>query len=87
MPSAAFETAAARAKAFTKKPTDDELLDLYGLFKQATVGDVNTTRPGMMAFEAKYKWDAWKKNEGTSQEEAEAQYIKLVEDLAKTYEA
>jgi diazepam-binding inhibitor (GABA receptor modulating acyl-CoA-binding protein) len=25
------------------KPTDDELLQVYGLFKQGTVGDVNTS--------------------------------------------
>lgn len=25
-----------------QKPSDDELLSLYGLFKQATVGDNNT---------------------------------------------
>jgi diazepam-binding inhibitor (GABA receptor modulator, acyl-CoA-binding protein) len=34
-----FEAAAARVKNFKTRPTDDELLALYGLFKQATVGD------------------------------------------------
>lgn len=37
-----FEAAAAAAKAFTTKPSDAELLQLYALYKQATVGDVNT---------------------------------------------
>ena len=37
-----FTQAAADAKALTKRPTDAEMLDLYSLFKQATVGDVNT---------------------------------------------
>jgi len=27
-------------KGLTKRPTDQELLELYALFKQATVGDV-----------------------------------------------
>ena len=48
--SAEFNKAADEVKALTKKPTDQELLDLYALFKQATVGDVNTARPGMMDF-------------------------------------
>ena len=29
-------------KNLKSKPTDAELLDLYGLYKQASVGDVNT---------------------------------------------
>ena len=37
-----FEEAAEAVKNLPKKPTDDELLELYALFKQATVGDVNT---------------------------------------------
>lgn len=30
------------------QPTQDDQLKFYGLFKQATIGDVNTSRPGMM---------------------------------------
>ncbi|KAF3924353.1 Triakontatetraneuropeptide [Arthrobotrys entomopaga] len=86
MTSAAFDAAAERAKAFTKDPGSENKLKLYGLFKQANVGDNNTAKPGMMAFEAKYKWQAWEDNKGMSQEEAEAQYIKLVEELAPNYE-
>ena len=51
---------------------DDELLQLYSLFKQATVGDVNTDRPGMLDFKGKAKWDAWEKVKGKSKEDAEA---------------
>ena len=42
------------------------MLELYALFKQANVGDVNTARPGMMDFKGKAKWDAWKKREAVS---------------------
>ena len=38
MPSAAFDAAAAKAKALTAA-TNDDLLALYKYFKQATVGD------------------------------------------------
>ncbi|PWA20560.1 hypothetical protein CCH79_00019966, partial [Gambusia affinis] len=37
-----FDVAAAEVKQLKAKPSDDEMLLLYSLFKQATVGDVNT---------------------------------------------
>lgn len=39
---AKFDTAAAEVKQLKAKPTDEEMLQVYSLFKQATVGDVNT---------------------------------------------
>ena len=47
-----FKAAAERVKSLTKRPSNDELLQLYALFKQASVGDCNTSRPGMMDFKA-----------------------------------
>ena len=43
-----------------KTMTNDELKEIYGLYKQATVGDINTERPGMLDFKGKAKWDSWK---------------------------
>lgn len=42
---AEFEKIAEDVKKVKTKPTDQELLDLYGLYKQAVVGDVNIGRP------------------------------------------
>lgn len=70
-----------------KRPSDDELLELYGLYKQATVGDNDTTKPGMFDFKGKYKWESWDKLKGTSQEEAEQKYIALVDQLLAKYSA
>jgi len=39
-----FLEAAERVKTLKSKPNDQEMLELYGLYKQATVGDVNTGR-------------------------------------------
>lgn len=39
-------------------------LELYGLFKQGTVGDVDTSRPGLFDLKGKAKWDAWNKQKG-----------------------
>jgi diazepam-binding inhibitor (GABA receptor modulating acyl-CoA-binding protein) len=41
---AAFIEAANDVKALPSKPSDDDLLTLYGLFKQGIVGDNNTEK-------------------------------------------
>lgn len=41
-------------------------LILYALFKQGTVGDVNTSRPGVFDLKGKAKWDAWDKQKGAA---------------------
>ncbi|XP_074551084.1 acyl-CoA-binding protein [Halichoeres trimaculatus] len=80
-----FNTAAEDVKKLKEKPADEEMLQVYSLFKQATVGDVNTPRPGMFDFTGKAKWDAWEKQKGKSQEAAMEDYIKLVEELKGKY--
>ena len=40
----AFNKAAEEVKNLKKTPSDDEMLQIYSLFKQATVGDCNTSR-------------------------------------------
>lgn len=54
---AAFNSAAERVKTLATAPSNEVLLELYALFKQATVGDVNTDRPGFMDFKGRAKWD------------------------------
>ncbi|TID16712.1 hypothetical protein CANINC_004164 [Pichia inconspicua] len=85
MVSETFKQKADAVNALPKRPTDDELLQLYGLYKQATVGDNTTEKPGMFDFKGKYKWEAWNKLQGTSQEEAEQKYIELVDELIAKY--
>ena len=76
-----FDKAAKEAKELKSKPSDDDLLILYGLFKVATVGKVDTTRPGIFDPKGKAKWDAWKKVENKSPEEAKTDYILKVKQL------
>ncbi|XP_029171771.1 acyl-CoA-binding protein homolog isoform X2 [Nylanderia fulva] len=80
-----FEAAAAAVKALTKRPTDEELLELYGLFKQATVGDNNTSKPGMLDLKGKAKWESWNKKKGVSQEQAKQNYIDYANQLIEKY--
>lgn len=83
--SAEFNKAAEDVKTLTVRPTNEELLDLYGWFKQATVGDCNTDRPGMFDLKGKAKWDNWNALKGKSKEEAEAKYIEFANGLLVKY--
>ncbi|KAI8805493.1 diazepam binding inhibitor, splice form 1c [Cladochytrium replicatum] len=78
---AAFDKAAEDVRKLTYKPSNDELLSLYAHFKQGTIGDNTTDRPGMLDFQGRAKWDAWNNLKGLSKEDAQAAYIKIVEGL------
>jgi small subunit ribosomal protein S27Ae len=75
-----FQEAAEQAKTLTNLGNDD-LLTLYKYYKQATVGDCTTERPGMFDLKGKAKWDAWNSLKGVPQKEAEAKYITTVAAL------
>ncbi len=77
-----FEAAQKRVKALSKSPGNDDLLELYALFKQATVGDVSGSRPGMMDFKGRAKFDAWATKKGTAKDQAMTKYVALVDRLA-----
>lgn len=80
-----FEQAVNRTKEFTKRPSNEELLMMYGLYKQSTEGDVTGERPGGFDFKAIAKFDAWEELKGKSREQAMEEYIALVDRLAKQY--
>jgi acyl-CoA-binding protein len=61
----------------------DVQLDLYGLFKQATLGDVSGSRPGMLDVRGRAKYDAWAKRKGLSKDAAMEEYIAIVGKHAK----
>lgn len=80
-----FEEATKVVRTLTRKPDNDSLLKLYGLFKQVTVGDVNTKQPWAVQVEARAKWDAWNSYKGLTKVNAEKQYISIVQQLLKTH--
>jgi len=80
------EEAAQRLKTLTQRPTNEEFLELYGLYKQATMGDNTTSRPGMFDMKGQYKWQAWKQKAGMSADEAAEAYVALVNRLLEKYE-
>eukprot|EP00567_Pseudictyota_dubia_P014656 CAMPEP_0197454220 /NCGR_PEP_ID=MMETSP1175-20131217/37302_1 /TAXON_ID=1003142 /ORGANISM="Triceratium dubium, Strain CCMP147" /LENGTH=117 /DNA_ID=CAMNT_0042987745 /DNA_START=93 /DNA_END=446 /DNA_ORIENTATION=+ len=79
-----------------KKASMEDKTRVYALYKRATVGRLNPpytdedtetekrpkSRPGMLSFEARAKYDAWAKtDEVASKAEARKQYVELAEEL------
>ena len=80
-----FNLAAEIVKKLSKTPDNDELLNLYGLFKQATAGDNNNPQPGFLDFKGKAKHEAWLKVKGTTRFDSEVKYITYVNELIQKY--
>jgi diazepam-binding inhibitor (GABA receptor modulating acyl-CoA-binding protein) len=80
-----FLKAAEQVNQLATTPTNDELLIVYGLYKQATTGDVTSERPGFFYFREQKKWDAWDSFKGTDKKISEQKYINAVGALTKKY--
>jgi acyl-CoA-binding protein len=80
-----FHSAAAKSKEMTKRPSNEELLDLYARFKQASDGDNKEDRPGGFDFKAIAKHDAWASLKGKTKDQAMTEYIALVARLLVQY--
>lgn len=80
-----FTAAVAKSKELTKRPSNEELLTLYALFKQATDGDVSGDRPGGFDFKAIAKFDAWAEKKGLTKEKAMEEYVQLMNQLVASY--
>jgi diazepam-binding inhibitor (GABA receptor modulating acyl-CoA-binding protein) len=76
-----FIQAQADSKNLSERPDNMTLLKIYALFKQGSSGDASGERPGMTDFVNRAKFDAWTALNGTSQEDAQQQYIDLIEEL------
>ncbi|KIJ20103.1 hypothetical protein PAXINDRAFT_126567 [Paxillus involutus ATCC 200175] len=53
----------------------EEKLTMYSLYKQATVGNVTSPRPGMFDMLGRAKWDAWEKHRDLDRYEAKWLYV------------
>ena len=74
-----FETYAQKLRDQKPSLSNEQLQQVYGLFKQAKEGDNSVDKPGILSgFEARGKWDAWESMKGKTQEEAAAEYVALV---------
>jgi acyl-CoA-binding protein len=75
-----FEEAASKSKTLPTQ-SNTNLLKLYALYKQASMGDCRGTRPGRFNLRDRAKFDAWESLRGKSQEQARAEYVALVDEL------
>lgn len=78
-----FEKAKLDVLTLTSKPSNEVMLNLYALNKQASIGDINIEAPKMFDFVAQAKFNAWKSRAGMSQEQAMQAYVELVNELLK----
>ncbi len=80
-----FIAAQEKIKSLTERPGNQELLDLYALYKQATEGDNNTNEPGLFDVKEKFKWNQWNSKQGMTAEDAMREYVLLVDTLLSKY--
>lgn len=76
-----FEAASAQSKQLPQRPSDDDMLKIYALYKQSTNGDVTGDRPGIFDFVGGAKYDAWEELKGKSTDEAMQEYVDLINKL------
>jgi acyl-CoA-binding protein len=76
-----FDQAVADSKSLPDRPSNETLLQLYSLYKQATEGDANGEQPSMYDFVAKAKYEAWSSLKGKSNETAMQEYVNLINKL------
>ncbi|KAH6913182.1 acyl CoA binding protein-domain-containing protein [Coprinopsis sp. MPI-PUGE-AT-0042] len=86
MSEAQFKRAAEIIRSLPKdgpvQPSTNDQLYFYKYFKQGSIGDNETTKPGMFDFAGKAKWEAWTSVKGVSKEEAWKLYVeKFIEIL------
>ena len=62
-----FEEYAQKLRDAKPNLSQDQQKVVYGLFKQAKMGDVTEARPGMLSgWTAQGKWDSWDAQKGKS---------------------
>lgn len=77
-----FNQAVSESKNLPEKPGNETLLQLYSLFKQGSIGDVNIDPPSnLFDFVARAKYEAWVALKGKSNEEAMKEYVALINKL------
>jgi diazepam-binding inhibitor (GABA receptor modulator, acyl-CoA-binding protein) len=77
-----FEQATEESKNLKERPSNDTLLQLYALYKQAGEGDASGDPPANpFDFVAKAKYEAWAGLKGKSKTDAMSGYIELINKL------
>ncbi|EED20609.1 Acyl CoA binding protein family [Talaromyces stipitatus ATCC 10500] len=85
-----FKKAAEEVNKLERSPNKDEMLKLYGLYKQGTGADFSAApkpKPGWVKSLDKdtLKYEAWEQVKDLSVEDAQKQYIEFVAELKEKY--
>lgn len=80
---AEFKQAFKIAQQFPKQ-SNETLLMLYGLYMQATKGDISGKKPSFFNFPERAKYRSWKLLKGKPREIAMQGYINLVNHMTKS---
>lgn len=75
-----FESAAEKVKVLESMSNED-MLELYGYFKQAKYGDNKESEPWTINAVKHAKWKAWTKNKGMTTASAKTKYIEKVQSF------
>ena len=78
---AEFAAAAEASTQLPTRPDNKTMLKLYALYKQATVGDLQGSKPGFTDPVGRAKFDAWDQLMGMDSAEAKTAYVALVNKL------
>ncbi|KAL9124948.1 MAG: hypothetical protein Q9217_005781 [Psora testacea] len=85
----AFKKAVEDSRKLKAIPTDDDLLQIYGLYKVGTGADIaSAEQPGMFDMKGKAKMRAWKKvveEDKLSPQDAQKKYVDKVEHLKSVH--
>ncbi len=80
-----FQHYSRAVKLVSNRPSDEDLLILYGLYKQSTIGDCNTIEPGFFEFTEKSKWNSWNSYKGKGNQESMNLYIQKAKYVINNY--
>ncbi|XP_007528808.1 acyl-CoA-binding domain-containing protein 7-like [Erinaceus europaeus] len=80
-----FDKISAEVRKLKARPDDEELKELYGLYKQSIIGDINIGCPVLLDMKGKIKWEAWNLKKGLSKEDAMSAYISKAKELIEKY--
>ncbi|EHB16749.1 Acyl-CoA-binding domain-containing protein 7, partial [Heterocephalus glaber] len=82
-----FDKATADVRKLKARPEDEELKELYGLYKQAVAGDVSIGNCiiTLKGLKGKAKWEEWVLRKGLSEEDAMSAYISKAKELIEKY--
>lgn len=81
-----FNKAAHHLQSLASELNSTELLKFYALYKQATVGPCNVSKPNWYQMQARQKWEAWKSLNDMSCDDAMNNYVQELTILNPNWE-